>query len=96
MRRKNDVSIKDALEEMVSELKLKPRLNEWRIKDNWRKLMGEMIANRTTGISLRGGKLYLKVDSAALKNELTYSREKIIQIFNDELGEKAIKEVLIY
>ena len=81
---------------MVKEFKLKPKLNEWRIKDGWRKMMGEMIANRTTSISLRGGKLYLKVDSAALKHELTYSKEKIMELFNAELGEKAITDVFIY
>jgi predicted nucleic acid-binding Zn ribbon protein len=58
--------------------------------------MGAMIARHTSNISLRKGKLYLKIESAALKQELTYSKDKIKEIFNKELGENVITDVLIF
>ena len=94
--RKNAVTLKEAIELMVSEFKLGAGLNETRIKENWGVVMGHLIAQHTTEIQLRKGKLYLKVDSAPLKNELTYSKDKIKEIFNKELGEEVIKDVLIF
>jgi len=81
---------------MVKEFKLSSGLNESRIREKWSIVMGSLIAKHTSSISLRKGKLYLKVDSAPLKNELTYSKEKIKEIFNKELGENVITDVLIF
>lgn len=81
---------------MIREYKLSPKLNETRIRESWPTVMGSMIAKYTTSISLRKGKLYLKIESAALKHELTYSKEKIKEIFNKELGDNVITDVLIF
>lgn len=94
--RKNAVTFKEAIEMMVRDFKLSPRLNEIRIRESWPTVMGSMIARHTSSISLRKGKLYLKIESAALKHELTYSKEKIKEIFNKELGDNVITDVLIF
>ena len=94
--RKNAVTIKEAIERMVREFKLGSGLHESAIKEKWAPVMGNMIAKHTTGISLRKGKLYLNIDSAALKHELTYSKEKVKEIFNKELGENVITDVYIF
>ena len=93
---KNAVTLKEAIELMVKEFKLRSGLNESRIREKWGVVMGSMIARHTSNISLRKGKLYLKIDSAALKHELTYSKDKIKEIFNKELGENVITDVLIF
>ena len=94
--RKNAVTLKEAIQMMVSEFKLGSGLHESQIRESWSKVMGAMIARHTSNISLRKGKLYLKIESAALKQELTYSKDKIKEIFNKELGENVITDVLIF
>lgn len=94
--RKNAITLKAAIELMVNEFKLRSGLDESRIREKWGIVMGAMIAKHTSNISLRKGKLYLKIDSAALKHELTYSKDKIKEIFNKELGEDVITDVLIF
>lgn len=81
---------------MVAELRLKPGLQQSRIKEKWGEVMGKVIANHTTSIILKKSNLYIRVDSAPLKQELTYSRDKIKEVFNKELGEPVISEVFIY
>lgn len=95
MRFKNSVTIKQALDMMVSDLKLKGRIDESRVRDAWAKVMGAPIAKYTTSVTLKKGKLYVKVDSAALKQELNYSRDKIKEVFNKELEDNVINEVII-
>jgi len=96
MNYKNTVTVKEALEKMVSELKIKGKLDESRIRDAWGEIMGKPIAKYTTKISLSKSKLYVEVNSAALKQELNYSRDKIKEVFNKELGDNVIKEVIVY
>jgi predicted nucleic acid-binding Zn ribbon protein len=95
-RRKNDISIGQALDLMVTELKLKGKLDESRIRERWAEIMGKPIAKYTSSISLRDGKLYIKVESAPLRNELNYSRDKIKEMFNKEIGEGVVKDVIVF
>jgi len=62
----------------------------------WETVMGKTIAKHTTNINLKGDRLYLTVDSAALRNELFYSRVKIKDVVNKELAKDIIKDVFIY
>jgi predicted nucleic acid-binding Zn ribbon protein len=69
-------------------------LNELKIVHSWEKVVGEMIARHTIDLYIRNGKLFVKVDSPALKNELTYSSSMIIENLNNEAGSKVIEEII--
>lgn len=74
---------------------MKPRLMEVRIQDNWEQLMGKTIARYTQSIQLIDHKLIVTTTVAPLKQELTYSKDKIIKLVNEMLGESIVKEVMI-
>jgi Dna[CI] antecedent, DciA len=95
MRKNNDQSLSEVIGQFIQENKLKPQLNETRIKNLWETLMGKTIATYTSNISVRRGILYISILSAPLKQELAFSKEKIMTLLNDELGEDFIKEVVI-
>ena len=65
-----------------------------RIKAVWEKLMGKTIAGHTLKIQLRNKKLFLHFDSPALKEELSYSKQKVIQMINEEFGEEVVREII--
>ncbi len=90
----NEQNIKDAISEFLKVSRLSGKLAEQKIIDGWEKLMGKTIANRTKQISIHNKKLFLQLDSAPLKQELFYSREKIIKMLNEEAGEKVIEEIV--
>lgn len=68
---------------------------EVRIQDNWEQLMGKTIARYTQSIQLIDNKLIVTTTVAPLKQELTYSKDKIIKLVNEMLGENIVKEVMI-
>ena len=94
--KKNELSLGDAIKEMVNTYHLKDKLNQSNIIINWEKIMGKTIAQYTSNIYVKDQKLFLKVDSAPLKNELNYAKSKIIEIVNKEAGYAIIKDVIIY
>lgn len=62
---------------------------------SWEKVMGKMVAKHTTNLTIRKRVLYVRLDSAALKNELSFSREKILKALNTEVKSEVITDVVI-
>jgi hypothetical protein len=95
MKQKNDLSLAEAMQAMIQEFRLGPQLNETRVKSIWAERMGKTINTYTADIAVRKGVLYLRILSAPLKHELSFAKEKIREMLNEELGEEYIKEVVI-
>ena len=60
---------------------------------HWEKMMGPAIARRTQRIKIEKGVLIVKIESAPLRQELSYSKDKIMTTINNELGVPIIKSV---
>ncbi|MCA0238660.1 MAG: DUF721 domain-containing protein [Bacteroidetes bacterium] len=95
MKKSNELHLQDAMKEMIQEYRLGPQLNETRVRNLWHELMGKTISTYTTSIQVRKNVLYLTIVSASLKHELSFAKEKILNLLNEELGEDFIKEVVI-
>jgi hypothetical protein len=95
MKKKNELSLQEAMQAMLQEYRLEPRLNETRVKTLWGKLMGKTISTYTSDIQVRRNVLYLTILSAPLKHELSYAKDKIKDLLNEEMGEEYVKDVVI-
>ena len=89
-----DLHIKDVLKNMVtSESKISEGYFGSKMETYWMTNMPKSISDRTSKISLRNGIVYLTITSAALKNELFNSKQKIVSLLNDYLNEEIVKDV---
>lgn len=95
MRKTNEQNIKDVLKELVETYRLKSKLTTTKIQALWEQLMGKTVTEHTTELKIRNQKLYVYVDSAPLRQELSYSREKILTDLNTKLEEEFLKDVII-
>ncbi len=95
MRRANEKPLKAAIEEFLDSFHLSDKLNETRVIQFWEKVVGEMVARNTSQLHIRNKVLYVKVNSAALRNELLYARQKIIMALNKEVGKTVIDEIVL-
>lgn len=94
-RKSNERSLKEALEGLVEDYGLRARLDEQAIRAGWPEVAGAMIARHTQGIDLRRGKLTVKVDSAPLRQELTFMRTTLIELLNRRLEREVVTEIRI-
>ena len=90
-----EISLGDALKEYLRKSPFRKQMNEVRIRTIWEKEMGSTIAKYTRSIRLFNGQLVIQTDIAPLKQELSYSKDKIKQRINKALGEQLIKKVII-
>lgn len=94
LRKQNDIKLGDALVELLDTYQLTAKVDEVKLVDGWGKVLGKMIDNHTQKIWVQHSKLFVKLDSAALKNELSYSKSKIIDSMNEYVGKQLITELI--
>ena len=88
-------SLKNLIGEVLDTYGLKDKLHETKLIDQWENIVGPLIAKHTTKVYINQQKLFVKVDSAPLKQELCYSTEKMLDLVNDALGEPWVKEIIV-
>ena len=88
-------SISKVLGEIVQSKALNAGITNARINEMWIELMGANIANYTEKIALKGKTLFVSLNNAALRDELSYGKEKIIKMMNEQLGKTVIEKVVL-
>jgi hypothetical protein len=94
-RLSNESSIGDILKEIIEANKLDKGLNQISVADAWKNLMGNGVNNYTRNVLLKGTVLYVELTSAVLREELSYGKDKIIKMINEELGREVVKDVVL-
>ncbi len=88
-------SIADVLKEFIEANRLQPGMDKINVRDAWKSLMGNGVNNYTREIMLKGSTLYVELTSAVLREELSYGKEKIVKMINEELKREVVKEVVL-
>ena len=94
MRKANDKSLKEAIEQMLQVYKLKRKYDETSVVANWPQLVGTSVANRTKELFISNKKLFLRIESSVIKNELMSIRSQIIEKINGEAGTVLIEDII--
>ena len=88
-------SIGKVLDQIVNSEALKTGITNTRIKDLWFELMGSNMINYTDKVLLKGNTIIISLNNAALREELTYGKEKIRKMMNEELGSEVLKKIVL-
>lgn len=86
-------SLSDAIKAFLEIHGLEDEVAIQRLINDWERIMGKQIAQRTTRLSFKNGIFFVTLDSPVWKNELQLGREKIRELLNREIGKELIKEV---
>ena len=88
-------SISALMKDVIKENKLTKGINQISVKEAWAKLMGNGVLSYTSKVELTGKTLVVKLKSSVLREELSYGKEKIIKMMNEELGEALISKIIL-
>ncbi|AUC80868.1 DUF721 domain-containing protein [Lacinutrix sp. Bg11-31] len=95
-KRNNSIlNIQDALQDFVESNKLEKGLDKVNVRDAWAKLMGNGVNNYTTAVDIKNETLYVQLSSSTLREELSYGKDKIVKMLNEELGKDLIKKIVL-
>ena len=70
-------------------------LDEQKILDSWKYVVGDFIASHTLKTSIKNGVFYVKVDADSLRNELLYAKSMLVKKLNSIAGSEILKDIVI-
>ncbi|HEX8562949.1 MAG TPA: DUF721 domain-containing protein [Flavobacterium sp.] len=94
-RLSNESPIGEVLKEIIEQNKLQGGIDQVSVADAWRNLMGNGVNTYTRNIALKGSTLYVELSSAVLREELSYGKDKIVKMINEELRRDVVREVVL-
>ena len=83
------------LSEIVESKALSRGITNEKINGLWNQLLGDNISQFTDKVELRNETLYVSLSSAPLREELSYGKEKIMRMLNEEMGKEIIKKIVL-
>ncbi|MCW5897966.1 MAG: DUF721 domain-containing protein [Flavobacteriales bacterium] len=95
MKRSNERSLHEALGDLVDDAGMREKMDELDIATAWDQLVGAMVARHTVSLRLKQGRLRVRVDSAPLRQELTYLRTDLLARLNEHAGRDVVKEIVL-
>ena len=95
-RKSNDTTVSELIDLMLNQYGLSGKYKEFRLLQSWNELMGPMVANRTEQLYMSGRTLIIKLNSAALRSELSYAKSKLIVMLNREAGDELINDIVFH
>jgi hypothetical protein len=90
-----EYSLGDAIRKFLDESRIKGGIQALQIDEVWEKIMGKTIARYTDKLQIINDTLIITTQVGALKQELIFQKEKIIQRVNEALGQKVISKLVV-
>ena len=95
-KRENDsFSVKDLMQSFIKENNLSKGMQKIKVEETWTKMMGPGVASHTTSVKLQNKTLIIQLNSSVLREELSYGKEKILKMMNEEIGEEVISKLML-
>jgi predicted nucleic acid-binding Zn ribbon protein len=85
--------IQDILDRTLHQLGLAERMKEADVVRRFGEIVGGDIAARAEAVSIREGKLVVKVASPVWRQELNYSKQEIIDALNRALSDNIVTDI---
>jgi predicted nucleic acid-binding Zn ribbon protein len=95
-RKYTDQSLKTVISELLKNSGLDKKFNEMEVIRCYKEVVGEVVARKTREIYLKEKTLVIKLDSGALKQELSYQKTRIIGLINERLGNPFIEQLDVW
>ena len=84
--------IKNIIENFVEQKSISDGIFNVKVQKAWENAVEKKILDYTKEIYVKGEVLYIKVSNPILKQEILYSKQKVINLINEELEKDLIKK----
>lgn len=78
----------------MNHIGLDNKMQELQILNIWKECVGEAIAKYSSPLEIRKNKLFVRVENAAWRYELSLKKAQIIDKLNNSLKKKLIRDII--
>ena len=95
MRRNNNQKLGDIIKRLMKNPKLKEKLDKLEALDAWKEIIGIQLCKYIDEQKIYKGVLYVRLNSAVVRNELSYKKSDFITQINQRVGENLITDIVL-
>ena len=95
MKRQHSQLLETILQQVIQNEQMEPQLQEARILTHWEELTGETVARATRAKYIRGGKLFVYLNSSVARQQLFMIRDELVEKLNRQEGVRVIDELVL-
>ena len=82
------------MDNFMNHIGLDNRMQELQVLNIWKECVGEAIAKYSTPLEIRKNKLFVRVENAAWRYELSLKKAQIVDKLNDSFKKKLIRDII--
>ncbi len=94
-RKTNLIKLGDAISQLFKQENLDVKISQFAVKKSWNEIAGEPISVNTTDIFFNNKIIFVTLKSAALKHELSFRKEDLLNNINKFCGYKLVEQIVI-
>jgi len=95
LRNGKPTKVSNAIQELLEIYKLNRKYQEMLVCSNWDKIMGPIVANRTTKVYIENKVLFVYLDSAPLKHQMMLQRERVLALVNTAANQPLVIDIFL-
>jgi len=95
MKKNNTHQVGEIIKKLMKNPKLSKRLDNLDALEAWEKCIGKPLMKYIVDQKISKNILYVKLSSAAMRNELSYKKTQLITQVNEKLGKKIISDIVL-
>ena len=96
MKRTEPLRIDEILRRMIDATGMRPEFSRRSVESMWPAVVGQHIASYAGRIYVQARTLHVHITSAALKEELGYSRPQLVEKLNEAVGTNVIDNITLH
>ena len=87
-------SLSNVIRKIIKNPKLSKRLDNIKVIEIWEEIIGKNLQKYVIDSKVFNNKLYIKLKSSTLRNELTFKKTELISDLNNKFGKKIITDII--
>lgn len=96
MKHVDPLTVKEIIDRVLDDDNIRQAAREQRICYLWPEIVGQGINRHTSRRYVANGVLHVYINSAPLKNELQFHRDRLISLLNQAAGHDIIHDITIH
>ena len=94
-RSSNEQSLGEVIQDFLKESGWQKKLDEVYLITQWDKLLGSNLAKYTEEVFIQNDVLHIRLNSSALRQELSYKKTDLIKELNEMVGKQVITDIIL-
>jgi predicted nucleic acid-binding Zn ribbon protein len=95
LKKSNLIKLGDAINQLFKQEKLDVKISQFTVKNSWKDIVGDLVAKHTSEIFFNDKIIFVTLSSAALKHELSFRKEELVNSINKFCGYKLVEQIVI-